>query len=83
MVKNELLKKPDTRSVQHEPQVQSGCEAKRYPRLGTGGGKKIDKLAIICYSLKVNMEGLYEPLTFYCCRSIEKILSVRKENLSR
>ena len=35
--KNELLKKPDTRSVQHESQVQSGCEAERYPRLGTGG----------------------------------------------
>ena len=34
---NEPLKLPDTRAVQHEPQVQSGCEAERYPRLGTGG----------------------------------------------
>ena len=37
MVKNELLKKPDTRAVQPERRVQSGCEAERYPRLGSGG----------------------------------------------
>ena len=37
MVKNELLKKLDTRAVKHERRVQSGCEAERYPRLGTGG----------------------------------------------
>ena len=37
MVKNELLKKPDTRAVKPEQRVQSGCEAERYPRLGSGG----------------------------------------------
>ena len=37
MVKNELLKKPDTRAVKLERLVQSGCEAERYPRLGSGG----------------------------------------------
>ena len=37
MVKNELLKKPDTRAVKPERRVQSGCEAERYPRLGSGG----------------------------------------------
>ena len=34
---NEPLKKPDTRAVKPERRVQSGCEAERYPRLGTGG----------------------------------------------
>ena len=37
MVKNELLKKPDTRAVKLEWRVQSGCEAERYPRYGSGG----------------------------------------------
>ncbi len=34
---NEPLKLHDTRSVQHEPRVQSGCAAERTPRYGSGG----------------------------------------------
>ena len=37
MVKKELFKKLDTRAVKPERCVQSGCEAERYPRSGTGG----------------------------------------------
>ena len=33
----ERLKKPDTRAVKPERRIQSGCEAERYPRLGSGG----------------------------------------------
>ena len=62
MVKNELLKKPDTRTVKPEQRVQSGCEAERYPRYGTGGspGEKVfDKWGNLWYHFSVdkNMKG--------------------------
>ena len=65
MVKNELLKKLDTRAVKPERRVQSVCAAERSPRLGTGGSPvaRIDLTSVSEYS-KIKLQGDRPPNGF-------------------
>ena len=65
MVKNELLKKPDTRAVKPELRVQSAAISALWDRR-LAGHAGVDELGVVCYNLIVEkgVKYLLENLVF-------------------